>query len=369
MKNVVVLHGSLFTPSGSTEKLLIDIIGLLADSGDYMVHAVYDAGLGTTGADELGRRPGVSLHPFHTLGPPPPPADHLTTEFDIDRMLSTCRPDAVLLVVSDAYNVYAMMLPPTIPLFVISPFGAYATNGNVRKLYVSGRGNTMALRGSGIHMAEQFFNPLHVPEFDPVKAGARDMDRPVVFGRTGRDSDAIFDPISLTAYARLEATHGDRVRYVYVNPPPKAREYAERLNLRGLEFRSWLSEGELRRLYRDIDVFAHARRDGETLGVAIVEAMLAQCAVITHVSAGYNEHHAFLREPFGRIAELDDVDGYHAAMAWYVDNRDRLGALGVAAREAVLPLFDPETITRKLLADMAETCDHLGRPRDAYDVL
>lgn len=378
MKNIVVLHDNLFgTSIGSTEKLLKDMIAALDDSGEYLVHAVYNPVHGEVGQEETAARANVRLRPFPSFGPPPPPDSYLTLDLNFGRMLAECRPDALLLIIGQAYNPYVLQTPPYVPLFPVSPFGAYASNGNVRKLYVSGRVPTMRLRNAGYSFAEQFFNPLRIPPFNAAKAAGpfnaakaagRNPDAPILFGRTGRNDEEIFDPISIDAFARLERTYGDKVRYVYVNPSQRAEEYADKLGVQRIEFRRWLSEDELTAFYQDIDVFAHARRDGETLGVSVVEALLAQNPVITHVSAFNNEHHAFLREPFGKIAPHQDADAYLAAMVHYVENRERLGEFGVLGRESVLPLFSPDAIAAKFVADMGEVCRWTGRPRDAYDV-
>lgn len=372
MKNILVLMDTLFGATiGSTEKLLVDFMEFLSDTGEYTVFGVYNQREGTTVPERIAGRPGVVLRPFASFGPGPV-VGHLTLEVNLGRVLEECRPDAAILVVGEPYNPYIMSLPPEIPLFLVSAFGEYVSNGNVRKLYVSGRKNTAGLWNSGIRIAEQFHNPLWIPPFDEAKAGigpgARDRSARVTFGRSGRSDDGIFDPISIDAFARLERTYGDLVRYVYVNPPPKAVAYAEAKEVQRIEFRGWLSEEELRAFYKAIDVFAHARSDGETLGVAVVEALLAQNPVVTHVSAFNNEHHAFLKGPYGRVASFGSVEEYHDAMAFFVENRDRLGAFGTTARESTLPLFDRQSIAAKFLADVAEVCGHRGRPRDPLDI-
>lgn len=367
MKNIVVLHDNLFGDViGSTEKLLWDMISALDDAGDFIIHAAYNPANGEKKPAPLQNRANVRLRPFPSFGPLEPLNGHLTLDLNFSAMLAECRPDAMLLILGQAYNPYVMSAPPSLPLFMVSPFGSYASNGNVRKLYVSGKILTQDLRNAGYAFAEQFFNPLRIPPFNADKAAGR--GGVVTFGRSGRADDEIFDPISIEAFARLERIYGDLVRYVYVNPSRKAENYAQAVGARRIEFRRWLSEDDLRAFYQEIDVFAHARRDGETLGISAVEALLAQNPVITHVSAFNNEHHAFLREPFGKIAPYQDVDAYLAAMVHYVENRARLGEFGGQGREFVSPLFSPDAIAAKFVADMREACAWSGKPRDAFDV-
>ena len=125
-------------------------------------------------------------------------------------------------------------------MLLISPFGDFCSNGNVRGLYVSGQTNVSMLKGKGLLDAEIFFNPLATPEDKDKERIQR--SGPVVFGRVGRNDSFIFDPISLQAFAKLEHEFGAQVKYIYVNPSIEARELVENLKLQRVEFREWLKK-------------------------------------------------------------------------------------------------------------------------------
>jgi glycosyltransferase involved in cell wall biosynthesis len=278
----------------------------------------------------------------------------------IREIIKGLNPSVFICLVSSGDQWPITSLPSVIPMLLISPFGDFCSNGNVRGLYVSGQTNVSILKGKGLIDAEVFFNPLATPE-------GKDRERiqrngPVVFGRVGRNDSFIFDPISLKAFAKLEYDFGAQVKYIYVNPSIEARELVKNLKLKRVEFREWLSAEELQRFYSEIDVFAHARKDGETLGVAIAEAMLNACPIVSHKSSEFNEHLYLLQKPFGFVAEVDDIDGYYGHLKWLVLNKNQIPELGENAKAFALPHFDEKVVARKILNDCRKISLFIGKP-------
>jgi glycosyltransferase involved in cell wall biosynthesis len=288
-----------------------------------------------------------------------PPWKPVGLNVQIDELVKSVMPCAFVGVVSSGHQWPILDLPSHIPMLLISPFGDFCSNGNVRRLYVSGQSNVQKLKLKGIENAEVFFNPLVVPA-SHLK-NSKDIDS-VVFGRCGRSDEFIFDPISLNAFAHLEREFGNFVKYIYVNPSQHARALVKELRLNNVEFREWLDEEDLQHFYAEIDVFAHARRDGETLGVAIGEAMLNSCVIVSHKTNFFNEHLFLVREPFGFVSDVDDVNGYFENMKWCVINKDRLQELGETAKLFALPYFSKEVVSKKIVRDCLELASFRGFP-------
>lgn len=363
MKNLIVFHTGLFEEkTGSTEKLLQEIALILANSGEFLVWCIYGESGGSKQVPKaLRAHKQIRLLPFSYIalsGRPPWKPRGLSMQ--ILEIVKLVNPVGFIGVVSSGDQWPISDLPSQLPLLLISPFGDFCSNGNVRRLYVSGYSNVQRLKRKGIEIAEVFFNPLSVP---PTKSkGNVEKSGGVTFGRCGRNDSSIFDPISLNAFARLESEYGSLVKYIYVNPSVQARELVKKLLLRNVEFREWLDEEDLLQFYSEIDVFAHARRDGETLGVAIGEAMLHSCVVLSHKTSFFNEHLFLVREPFGFVAELDDVSGYYENMKWCVTNKKLLPALGESARQFALHYFSREKISKKIVDDCIELTSYSGVP-------
>ena len=278
----------------------------------------------------------------------------------LGKTIKGLNPSVFICLVSSGDQWPITSLPSAIPMLLISPFGDFCSNGNVRGLYVSGQTNVSMLKGKGLLDAEIFFNPLATPEDKDKERIQR--SGPVVFGRVGRNDSFIFDPISLQAFAKLEHEFGAQVKYIYVNPSIEARELVENLKLQRVEFREWLSAEELQRFYTEIDVFAHARRDGETLGVAIGEAMLNACPIVSHKSSEFNEHLFLLQRPFGFVAEVGDTEGYFEHLKWLVLNKDQLPELGEKAKAFASQYFDEKIVAKKIINDCKRISLSLNKP-------
>jgi glycosyltransferase involved in cell wall biosynthesis len=363
MKTVIIFHIGLFAEvTGSGEKLLRDMALILADSSEFLVCCIYGVSKEPISIPKkIQRHPHIKLIHFvfakQAARPPWKPEGMLES---IEKVIKGLNPSVFICLVSSGDQWPITSLPSTIPMLIISPFGDFCSNGNVRGLYVSGQTNVSRLKGRGLVNAEVFFNPLVDPE---VKDRTRiERNRPIVFGRVGRNDSFIFDPISLQAFAKLEHDFGAQVKYIYVNPSIEARELVENLKLQRVEFREWLSAEELQSFFSEIDVFAHARRDGETLGVAIAEAMLNACPVVSHKSSEFNEHLFLLQKPFGFVAEVDDIDGYYDHLKWLVLNQNQIYELGEQARAFALQYFDEKVVAKKVLNDCQKISLFIDKP-------
>jgi glycosyltransferase involved in cell wall biosynthesis len=335
---------------------------ILADSGEFTVHLAFgnESGIKVSIPDRISSHPNIRLIPYTYEGADAAPSGSVVrTSPSFEEIVSRANPQCYIGLVSSYSNGIICNLPREIPQILISPFGHVCSNGNLRKLYVSGAANTKALLAKGVDMAQVFYNPLPIPPFNEEKAHGRDPSSVIVFGRTGR-VDAPFDPISFRAFSRLEKEYGDKVKYIYVNPNEEARQMSKHLGLKRVEFREWLSEEELKAFYREIDVFAHARLDGETLGVAIAEAMLNQCPIVSHKSFVHDEHLTLLNGSYGWVAEICDSDGYYQGMKYFIENRDRIPEFGKAARDFAVSTFDKDIIGVQFLEQVREVVKYYG---------
>ena len=244
---VIVYHDNLFGASiGSTEKLLHDFMRILSNADVFDVFAVYGKNNGQAiPADLLGLANCNFLSFTHSHRESQEPFRCLDMKPDLNAILATVDPSVFIGAVWSGTQFPIINIPKKIPLFLISPFAVFCSNGNVRKLYVSGTSGTSQLRKKGVWFAQNFFNPLTVPPWNPKKGVSKSKSEQIVFGRCGRPAPNIFDPISLLAFAKLEKEYKDKVKYVYVNPSPKARDLVRELKLQQVEFREWLSDTQL----------------------------------------------------------------------------------------------------------------------------
>jgi glycosyltransferase involved in cell wall biosynthesis len=179
------------------------------------------------------------------------------------------------------------------------------------------------------------------------------------FGRIGRGEDSIFDPVALKAFKQLEDEYKDKVKYVVVNPPPMWKKMAEGLKIQNMEFRPPITDKEiLSKFYKEIDVLAHARKDGETVGIAIAEAMLAGNPILTHKSHFHNDHFDILDKTYALWCEADDSKKYFENMKWMVEHKDQIRSMGKLARNRALEIFGLNAQAPKIIQDFKQACGH-----------
>ena len=350
--NILIFHRSGFS-YGSTEKLMRQVAKIL--SSKFNVFFAYS---GPTDEqekivlDKLGIRTiffdykyKQVREPFGLIGMQP----------DLKEIIKNHHIHCIFTDVYAHYQFPINSVPASIPIILISPFGHYCSNGNVAKTYVSGKENYQRLLKRGIKTAELFFNPLEnfLPEFlrkDPIG----DV---ITFGRIGRGDDSIFDPIALTAFKKLEDEYQNRVKYIVVNPPPAWKKLSERLGVKNQELRDPITDPEiLSKFYQEIDVLAHARKDGETVGIAIAEAMMAGNPILTHRSHFHNDHFDILDPSYSLWSEADDVQKYFENMKWMVEHKDQIREMGQLARKRALEVFGMDTQAPKIIETFTNAC-------------
>ncbi len=191
------------------------------------------------------------------------------------------------------------------------------------------------------------YNPIERPVGDgDLRSELGLGPRTFILGRIGRPSNHIYDPIAVSAFARL-AAEGKDLAYVAVAAPPAMREQARTL---GVEGRCRFLEPtvdplRLSRFYRTIDVLAHARRDGETFGCNIAEAFMHGRPCVTHRTARFNAQVELVDEGVtGFVAGEGDVDGYARALSLLAADRERCRGMGAAARLKAERLYEASRV-------------------------
>lgn len=107
-----------------------------------------------------------------------------------------------------------------------------------------------------------------------------------VFGRLGRDSNDIFDPVNLLAFARVET---ENTYFVVLSPSDIIKEKAKEYGIRNIAYvDKTLDDVRISRFYNTIDVLAHSRRDGECNPGNIHESFAHGKPVISHYAVPYN---------------------------------------------------------------------------------
>lgn len=251
---------------------------------------------------------------------------------------------------ADAFD--RVELDPRTRVVETNIYGDHGSRADLR-LFVS---ETVAREQGWQGPVDVLYNPCERPVADAAVPRSHrrfegipdaEVTHVVVFGRVGRPSAHIYDPIALEAYAKIESP---RTRYLALAPPPNMLDHARWLGLSTfLALPPTLSDWELSRYYSLIDVLAHARRDGETCGMNIQEAMMHGLPVITHLSDTHNAQTEVLGEDYPWIAPRGDLAAYVAYMEQAVSSPERRVELGERNRERSSTTFEARGIVERLL--------------------
>lgn len=211
------------------------------------------------------------------------------------------------------------------------------------------------------------YNPIEQPVFDMtaenIQRCKNDLrlkynlpKNAILLGRVGRADN--FDPISLLAFQKIEKQYKD-IYYLVVNPCQNWRRVTTDLGLSNVIFiDKIIDDFELSRFYLGLDIYAHARNDGECCPCNIQEAMMHGLSVVSHQSLVYNGQKEIISEA-GFVVAVGDHESYYKALSLLIKNEQCLddrgnkttmrAYFGKEARRRAMRHFEAETITNKLI--------------------
>ncbi len=178
----------------------------------------------------------------------------------------------------------------------------------------------------------------------------------VLLGRVGRADN--FDPISLRAFAEVEKICPE-AWYIVINPCESWINESKRLGINNIKFGSPIIEDDtLSNFYQGLDIYAHARHDGECCPCNIQEAMMHGIPVVSHESHIYNGQSEIIGDA-GFVVPFADYQAYRDILVQLILNKEVLSEednkivrirdyFGKLARRRAMRYFEAETITKQL---------------------
>lgn len=145
----------------------------------------------------------------------------------------------------------------------------------------------------------------------------------LIVGSMGRPDDFIFEPTHLRALAVFMSRNPERkVLYLRMGCSALERQMLESLAIPHRIIEPTCSDGAISRFLNSLDCFLHSRRDGESDGMAIAEAIVHGVRVISHAGGTYKAHVAQLAEfsDFCRMVGAHDVVAYADAITEFADD-------------------------------------------------
>lgn len=323
VRNVLIYHISGMYYAG-TEKTLQSIANELVD--DYNVYFMYSRNLFSMNqfnlldprihTIEFSYSSVEKSFPYFIHGMTPHIKD-VIDEKNID----------ILITSSTGHSQYPFNTIREIPIILLNIFGSPNMQQNILKtIFISKTILDYSEQFTGIKISNSW---KHLPVAPPTKdtvSGATTRtsvrqrlsipDDSFVFGRIGRGTNDIYDPIGILAFEKI-VKENTSAHYLIMSPPPHLVEYVEKQGIPNIHYMT--DKEDIWDFYFTIDALAHFRLDGETFGLNIAEAMHAGKPVISHKSHIWNAHLEYLTPEFSRVVNKDDVTAYALAMIDFLD--------------------------------------------------
>lgn len=169
----------------------------------------------------------------------------------------------------------------------------------------------------------------------------------ILLGRVGRPDN--FDPIALKALKRIQDRY-PHVYYLVMNPCQQWRKTAKRIRVKNVIFLPpVISDTALSRFHAGIDIYAHARVDGECQSCSLNAAFVAGLPVTTHEADTYQGQVDQVNESgAGLVASHHDDVQYANHLMRLIDDPIERASMGKAGIKWAKENVDAELVTQQL---------------------
>jgi len=281
---------------------------------------------------------------------------------DLQRLIDDFKPD-ILHVYRSGYSefpepAFHVSVPHTVETNV---FGFLDQNFAIKRtLFMSKWLMEYALSGiapisRGYVFRSKRFDFVNNPVEEPCTLARMHLDDKAIWvGRCGRPDNGIYNAVNVEA-VRLLRMQGYDVRFLVVAPPSNMVADLTRYDIPFKVIEPTVDPLLLSMFYNSIDIYAHARADGETFGVNIAEAMMHGKPVVTHVAvpsfSGIGVFQSQLElvdnGVTGFTRNNDPVD-YMNALKILIDDKALRDSMGVRGREKALREYHVGVCVKKL---------------------
>ena len=136
--------------------------------------------------------------------------------------------------------------------------------------------------------------------------------------------------------------------FVAISPPENMLGQAKELGLKNFIALAPSTDAVyLSRFYNTIDVFAHARRDGETFGCVLAEAMIHSKPIVSHLTPFMNAQKEVIGDA-GFVCDQDNWRQYAEHLTKLRDDSAHRKLLSDRAHQRALDQFEARALTKRL---------------------
>ena len=254
-----------------------------------------------------------------------------------------------------------------IPHFVeTNVFGFIDQNPLVeRTLFMSKWLMDNTLRGRTHERFDYVNNPVEMPRTDDTLEGL--SSDAIWLGRCGRPDNGIYNSVNVDA-ARLLRMQGYDVRFLVMAPPSNMIKDLEAYEIPHCAFSPTTDPLFLSQFYNSVDIYAHARADGETFGVNIAEAMIHGKPVVTHIATPsvpgmgvFQSQTELVDDGTTGFIVYNNPAEYADALKKLIDNKEQATAFGMAGKQKAIKEYLTDVCVEKLENIYKEVTDNSAK--------
>lgn len=243
-----------------------------------------------------------------------------------------------------------------IPVVEWNVFGMVDRSINlVKSLAISPLCRELYLKNGGdASKSEVMYVPVSTPTTtDNLRQKLSIDDDTIVCGMHQRPEDAIFSPISLDAVRTISKKLENKIHFLILGGSDLYQSHARSIglnNFQQLKYESGIDG--VSRFLNTLDIYTHARADGETLGRVLQEAMIHKLPIISH-TAQWNAHIETIGA--GGVV-VSDTSKYASTLGEWILNISKAKKIGMLGYdEAVQKYSFPAIVSRfeKILIEVA----------------
>ena len=233
------------------------------------------------------------------------------------------------------------------PVVEWNVFGMVDRSENlVKSLAISPLCRELYLKNGGEgSKSEVMYVPVLAPTTtDNLRIQLSIEDNAIVCGMHQRPEDAIFSPIALDAVLNISKKLKNKIYFLILGGSDRYQSYARTIGLDNFhQLKYEPSINGVSRFLNTLDIYTHARADGETLGRVLQEAMMHKLPIISH-KAQWNAHVETVGS--GGVVVSDSVQYASTLAEWVLDisKAKKIGSLGYD--EAVKKYSFPAIVSR-----------------------
>lgn len=247
-----------------------------------------------------------------------------------------------------------------VPHFVITNvFGFYDRNSKIDKdLFMSewllnDTANKLGYRPSRF---DYIYNPVENPNSSEVNdlASKWKSEGAIILGRSGRPDSGIYHAINVKA-AHLLRIQGYDIRFLVVAPPVNMVKDLIDLNIPFSSIDPTIDPVAISKFYNSIDIFAHARADGESGGLAIQEAMMHGKPIVSHIAEPsipgmgvWQAQTEIIDNGINGFCVPNSPAAYAEALKTIIDDEELRLKMGENARQKAMALYHVDVCVAKL---------------------